>query len=611
MGFQTLSHKLSELLARTMDGRIQLPDFQRSYVWDDERVRQLLVSIAQGHPLGVLLLLETGNEKIHFESKPLEGVKVGAGVQPDNLVLDGQQRLTSLTQALTGNGIVQISGARPRRYFIDVQQAVAVVQERGEEELDLSGAIESFPADGVRRTNFNRDIVLDVSTTALQQEHGWFPFNLVFTDEATNWLFDYPDSAAAKTFLNAVLSPMKSYTIPAIELDKQTTTDAVTTVFEKVNQGGVKLTVFELLTAKFAGDRKYHAAHGHAFRLRDDWDKLSERFAEHLVLKSFERDDFLQVITLLASNSRSTATTARKEDVLKLGLEEYQQWSEVAADAVVKASHFLEEQSIHAAGDVPYPKQIVPLAAIIALLGKTAVTHGARRLLRQWYWCGVLGELYGGAIGTRFVRDVEEVPTWVRNDGSGEPPVTVAGAYFQESRLSTMRTRNSAAYKGVQALLMAGGATDWQDHQQISRAHYLELAIDIHHIFPQKWCNEHDVYWGDRDSIINKTPIGASTNRMLQGDAPSVYLPRLRARARISDDELDAVIAAHCIDTDALRADDFEVFFAARRTALCELIAAAMSKPVSRDVPEQGAGEVFADPLSEEPEPAEETTPGD
>ncbi|MBW3638826.1 MAG: DUF262 domain-containing protein, partial [Actinobacteria bacterium] len=69
MGFQTPQYRVSDLLAKVGDGRIQLPDFQRGYKWDDERIRSLLVTITLGHPLGVIMLLQTGNDQVRFKPK--------------------------------------------------------------------------------------------------------------------------------------------------------------------------------------------------------------------------------------------------------------------------------------------------------------------------------------------------------------------------------------------------------------------------------------------------------------------------------------------------------------------------------------------------------------
>jgi hypothetical protein len=253
MGFQTPQYKLAKLLEQAGDGTIQLPDFQRGYKWDDDRIRSLLVTITLGYPLGVIMLLKAGSDHVRFKPKPIEGAPPAAGkVEPALLLLDGQQRLTSLYQSLTGDGVVDTSDSRgkqlTRRYYIDIDAALVDPARRDQ-------AVVSLPGDGKVRTNFGKDIEFDVSTPEKEREHGYFPFRLVYDlSEAMSWLVELEDTQRFKLFLVQVLNPMFAYSIPAIELDEATTKGAVATVFEKVNTGGLPLNVFELLTATFAGD---------------------------------------------------------------------------------------------------------------------------------------------------------------------------------------------------------------------------------------------------------------------------------------------------------------------------------------------------------------------
>lgn len=109
--------------------------------------------------------------------------------------------------------------------------------------------------------------------------------------------------------------------------------------------------------------------------------------------------------------------------------------------------------------------------------------YGVKERLTQWFWCGMLGELYGGAIETRFVRDLEQVPGWAQGYADVMPR-TVQDASFVESRLHSLRTRNAAAYKGLYALLLGGGARDWRYDKALDRTQYSALAVDVHHVFP-------------------------------------------------------------------------------------------------------------------------------
>lgn len=589
MGFQTPLYELSEYLEWTNSGRIQLPDFQRGYKWEDERIRSLLVTILRGHPLGVVMLLKTGNEQVRFKPKPLEGTSMAAGTHPELLLLDGQQRLTSLTQALSGDGVVSTMDSRgkllERRYYIDIAMALD-----GEDRIDE--AVRSIPGDGIVRTNFGKDIELDLSTEENEREHGFFPVRLLFSNDTVTWLFAMADKDQASAFHAKVIKPVTTYNIPAIELDRSTSKSAVATVFEKVNTGGLALNVFELLTATFAGDKKHFDEHGTDFRLNDDWLATQRHFAAQPTLAGLENTDFLQAVTLLATRKRNLADTspkpaavsARREDILKLTLDEYLEWVHPLREAFLWAADFLADRHIFTDKFLPYPKQLVPLAAIRAIMGGDADLLGPRERIIRWFWSGILGELYGGAIETRFVRDIEQVPVWARDESGAVTPRTVQDASFVESRLHSLRTRNAAAYKGIYALLLANGARDWMKDKALDKVQYASLKVDIHHIFPQQWCDQHAIDDERRESIVNKTAIAYDTNRSIGGAPPSKYLATIEKKAQIGAAQLDGLLEGHLVPAPRLRSDDFDNFFVQRRECLCALVEQAMGKAVQRDV---------------------------
>src|SRR5208337_491662 len=144
-----------------------------------------------------------------------------------------------------------------------------------------------------------------------------------------------------------------------------------------------------------------------------------------------------------------------------------------------KASKSLFGLKIFASRDLPYRTQVTPMAAILAVLGDKADTDNVRAKLAQWYWCGVFGELYGSAVETQFAKDVPEFLAWL--DG-GPEPTAIAEANFSRERLLTLKTRNSAAYKGLYALLLKEGGLDLRSGETINQQSYFDEKIDIHHI---------------------------------------------------------------------------------------------------------------------------------
>ena len=166
------------------------------------------------------------------------------------------------------------------------------------------------------------------------------------------------------------------------------------------------------------------------------------------MLAAVENTDFLQALTMLTTRKRNLADTsdrppaisAKREDILKLTLEDYLEWRDPLREAFTWAATFLANRHIFAHRDIPYPKQLVPLAAIKVVLGQQADLIAVSDRLMRWFWCGVLGELYGSAIETRFARDIEMVPAWAVGD---DKPDATHRAGRQLHRVTTALPENS------------------------------------------------------------------------------------------------------------------------------------------------------------------------
>jgi len=588
--FDTTKTPLQELLKDIDTAKMQLPDFQRGWVWDDERIRSLLASIAVSFPIGAVMLLETGGNDIKFKPRPVEGVKPDDEREPEVLILDGQQRLTSLYQSLMMQEAVKTITAQKktkieRYYYFDMQQMV-------NGRFDEEEAILSVPADRQLKSDFGRQIAVDVSMPDLEYKNLLFPANKIFNPSPWRrgfnryWNHDDEKSLLFDDFEEQVISRFKEYLVPIIKLFKSTPKEAVCLVFEKVNTGGVSLTVFELLTATFAVDN---------FQLRDDWQTREERLKrDHQVLNTLQSDDFLQAITLLVTMERRKRAieedvpgeklpgiSCKRKDILNLTMEEYKKWADAVEQGFAKAARFLHSQHIYRAKDLPYRTQLVPMAAAFVTLGRDAEPAGAQKRIARWYWSGVLGELYGGAVETRFARDLPDLVEFVRQDSS--EPKTIQDANFDANRLLSLRTRNSAAYKGIHALLMKSRCKDFRTGDAITIQTFFDDNIDIHHIFPQKWCKDTGIKPEIFNSIINKTAIASRTNRIIGGQAPSIYLPKIERDADLSRSELSDILKTHGINPKLAYADDFWQFFAERGDFLVRLIEEAMGKTAARE----------------------------
>ena len=611
--FDSTKMPLPEVLADITAGKIQLPDFQRGWVWDDEHVKSLLVSIGRSFPIGAVMMLDTGGE-VRFQMRPIENLDFpGALPDPERLILDGQQRLTSLTQVLAIQKPVHTFDERGKKieryYYIDIEKAL--------EDDTLHEAFISVPADRKVKENFDRDIKLDLSTVEREVTAFYFPCSQVLnSDEWEEALHEYAPERFTEymRFRRKVLAEFRSYQLPAITLGKATSKEAVCLVFEKVNTGGVPLSVFELVTASFAAD---------GFNLRDDWYGSAlrnvkgryERLREEPILKDMEPADFLQAVAILHSYTRrhhdlangkrgkaAAAVSAKRATVLSLELEDYNRWAPEVEEGFNLAAKFMRKQCFYDARELPYRTQLVPLAALLSQIRARWLEPKVFDRLSRWFWCGVLGELYGGAVETRIANDFEELIGWVLSDEPDDTyellhglPRTIGDAAFQESRLDSLRSRNSAAYKGLNVLILREGARDFFWKATIQELDHEEIALDIHHIFPRAWCEENGIKQSIYNSIVNKTPVSYKANRMISRvKVPSEYLSALQNHKQVglSDAEMNDILKSHRIPTDELRANDFDEFYSRRKRMLINAVEAAVGKSVQRD--QSGAARIEA-----------------
>lgn len=598
--FDSTKLSLQALLKEICDGKIQLPDFQRGWVWDDDHIRDLLVSIARSFPVGAVMLLENGGA-VKFQTRPVEGLESSPAkdVAPEKLILDGQQRLTTLTQALALSTPVQTHTSKgkkiQRHYYFDIRLAVDAPHE-------LDTAIIAVDEKRQVRSNFGRDIELDLSTRELECQQLYFPCDQVMnSDQWEESLHSVaPDQFPLyMQFRSQILKSFRDYHLPVIQLQKETSKEAVCLVFEKVNTGGVQLSVFELITASYAAE---------GYNLRDDWfgsdlrnvASRQKRLAKDPLLSGVEATEFLQAITLVYTLQRKHAdiamgksgkavrpVSAKRADVLELPLSAWTDNADKMEKGFKLAAKFLRKESFYGPRELPYSTQIVPLAAVLIHLEDKWLEPKIYDKLARWFWSGVLGELYGGAVETRIANDYEQLIQWVDDDEA--LPRTVFDANFQPDRFDTLRSRLSAAYKAINVLVLREGAQDWLWKAGIQELDLDEVALDIHHIFPRDWCIKQGIKKESYDSILNKTPLSYKANRKIGGDAPSVYLPRLQAEkhVQLTDEQLGEILVSHALDPALLRADDYDGFIADRRKRLSQLIANAMGKPVST-IPEGG-----------------------
>ncbi len=573
---KTNDRLIVELMKEITTGKIQLPDFQRGWVWDDYRIRSLMASISSNYPVGAVMFLEYGNQNIRFKYRTIQGVDV-LNMIPSELILDGQQRLTSIYGAMYCDEPVHTRTDKGKKidryYYLDIRKCL-------DETVDRIDAIVSVPSNRIITSDFGRKIELDLSTSDKEYENHMYPLNIILDfAKSQKWQQEYFQyhQLNQQVFLeftqfgSQITMPIMQYTMPVILLDKETPKEAVCQVFENVNTGGVSLTVFELVTAVFAMDD---------FELRKDWESRQQKYFQGDILTIIDATDFLTACTLMSSYKKGKTVSCKKKDVLNLTLEEYQKYADDLSAGFVEAEKILNEERIFVSRDLPYTTQLIPLAVLCTLLedGGKIRTTSVKDKIKQWYWCGVFGEMYGSANETRYVSDVVGVMEWISDEL--KVPKTVQEAYFNPVRLLSLQSRLSAAYKGIMALILKNKSRDFISGREMDFTVYKSDAVDIHHVFPKEYCIKSGYPKSRWNSIINKTPLSYRTNREIGGVAPSKYLSKIEKKGQVTEQVLDSYLESHWLDVLECRQDRFDEFIIKRASKLLDAIEMAMGKPV-------------------------------
>lgn len=539
---------LKDLLAEVHSRTMVLPDFQRDFVWEPGATQELIVSIANNYPAGSLLRVR--DAKRVFAAREFEGAPSLAGQKHTFLVLDGQQRLTSLYQAFYGVG--------EHRYYLDLRKLLA-----GGDFEEAIFHVRASTKWVKAHDKFNlqaKELTLPLSV--LKGGAGGFlqwllqVTNPMPTDERTQML------DALTTINEQWIKTIDDYHFPVVTLSDKTEPDALCTIFETLNRTGVKLSVFELLTARFWPQN---------INLRELWDKACQT---HAIIPEFEVDPYY-VLQSIALASRKTPS-CKRSDVLNLAPCDIETWWQLVTLGLATGLSILRDDcKVMLPKWLPYQTMLSPLAAVLAKSGmpKTAEAGAQREKLKRWFWCAVFGQAYESSPNSQSAKDVAEILTWF---GGGQSPESVKALRFDPKALRDVTPRQRSIYRGTICLILGSGtgARDFHTQAVITGSLMNEQGIDDHHVFPDDFLLKKKgiLLARARDCVLNRTLIDRTTNQMISNRAPSDYLAEIR---KTSGFPFDAVLASHCLptgDTSSLWNNDYEAFLTWRQDRLWQEI---------------------------------------
>jgi hypothetical protein len=535
--FQTFPRQLMHMVDQLHTGELALPDFQRSFVWAPDATRELIVSIIRGFPAGNLLFLQGGSAR--FKARPAEAAPESL-LQPSHLVLDGQQRLTSLYQALFGVG--------QSRFFLDLGALISGAE--------VDDAVRVLPADRAA----------GLSTVEAQANALMMPLFGVRNGDSIRWIDSVvrarsdedPDHVRSLLYdvQQAYVEPLVRYAFPVTVLPESTELEAVCTIFETLNRTGKPLTPFELISARaFAGGLSLH----------DYW---SGAQAEHPILDDFEIEPYyvLQVIAL------RLGPTCKRSVVLRLSADEIERdWRLAVSDMAAALALLRSECGVLVSKWLPYRPMLIPLTvAWREIANSTGPDQGAMRAkLISWFWCACFTGEYESSSATLAERDSPVLRNWLT--GGDAPPVVRDFAWDPE-RWRAITARQQGLYRATIALTLSQAPRDFHTAAPLTPELIEAERIDDHHVFPRAFLR--DLGRGaETDSVLNHVLIDRATNIRIGKSPPSTYLTEIRAAL---GDGIGTVLASHRLPPGSdspLMEDDFDSFLTWRLEHLDELLA--------------------------------------
>jgi hypothetical protein len=546
-------------------GELRLPEIQRHYVWKATRVRDLLDSLYRGYPSGSILVWETDEPvptrdfAIEQESTAFAGRK---------LLLDGQQRLTSLTAVLNGEKVTVRGRKRPIEILFNLEHPdgaptdvlevesdedspVIAADEIADEADDAENDDEAIQEKLSRRT-------FVVGSQSFLNQRQWVSVNEIFANANDAELleragiesFKDPRFQKYSDRLKRVRA-IKDYSYVVHVLERSMSYEEVTEIFVRVNSLGAKLRSSDLALAQ----------------MTSRWPNLLkqlEAFQEECEQNWFTIDlgQLVRAIVVFATRQclfRAVAGTSVER--LKDGWEGAKEGLRFAIN-LLRTNAGIEDESL-----LSSPMFIITLAAVSRVKDNRLTAEEQRALLHWLLVANARGRYSRGSSETLLNEDLAIVFRGGEIAALMDPVKRQFGRLHVEAGDLAARGVNSPLFSLAYLALKANGAKDWYSGLGLSLTHQGKLHfIQWHHIIPKSLLKTRGYETGEINEIANMAFITGQTNRRISNKEATEYLASIVAQ------QGEAALQSQCVPTDPAlwSTDRYRDFLQARREALAE-----------------------------------------
>ncbi|AAB98681.1 TPA: DUF262 domain-containing protein [Methanocaldococcus jannaschii] len=520
-----LSHdtkNLLDLVKKAYEGEVALPDFQRNFVWTRQDIEELIKSLLENMFIGTFLIQEINPENPPFGTIYIRGAEeLNPNItlrKPRILVLDGQQRLTSLFYAIYSPNFPLKNTTKPYAFFIDLNKLV---------EDDIDNSVFSLSKDCRQyKALLNEDNSFDIEKL---KEKRFFPLTFLSN---SNKFYKIWYKHFSEIFPEEVFNYMHNileYKVPTLILglsynDKP---EQVVVLFERINKTGIKLSPYDLLVARFY---KF-------IKLREKW---AEAFENNIRIKNFAGDveDTKVPYMFIQALALSKGMSIKSRDLIKIdnSILNDESWNRVVDIAENKVFQRIFDISEYGIADI---KKWNPYTPTITMMLAFFLKHDIPDMdkVNKWYWSSVFSERYSGSTESKMMKDFKEVSQWIENNNKIPEVVENLKIEIQYGAYSLKKVKSSGSskYKGVFNLIFKNKPMDFYKPDNI--AYY---KLEDHHIFPKGFLRNKGISNEYIDSVLNKTPILDETNKKISKKSPSKYVKEMieiQKNKGLSEDE--------------------------------------------------------------------------
>jgi len=531
MELEQSKKKLLELVRKAYQGEVMLPDFQRNFVWARNHIEELICSLMEKMFIGTFLIQRVNPNDIPFKVIPVEGadkVNKNFNPKPEIIVLDGQQRLTSLFYALYSPDIPLKNTTNPYAFFIDlkklsnnnIEEAVFSLSKQGKEYKALVNDNGEYNLSELKRRRI-------IPLTFLANESNFWR---LWYSEFRN-IFSESESRKIENYLRNIID----YQVYVLSIPLTEKPENIAILFERINRTGIKLSIFDLLTARLY---KF-------INLRTEWEKaFNERYFLGQMANNIKNTKIPYYIVQGIALSKDKSIKAR--DIIKidsriLNENSWKKAVEILEDRILKRLFNVSEYGIPDYRWLPYPSMISILLGLFLKAENGEIAIDINKI-NGWYWSVIFTERYSGSTETKQSRDFKDLVAWLTD--SNKLPEAVAD---MRSKLSIMKIDTkypgSSIYKGVFNLLFRRGAWDFYERDHIR---YSVKDLEDHHIFPRGFLENKNVKV-EKDIILNRTLILSSTNKKISKKSPATYIEEM-IKIHGSEEKVKRILERHFIN---------------------------------------------------------------